>query len=274
MVVVAAAREPFLMGSPLSEPGRTPNKVLHRERLDHRFAIAVKPVTVEQFRRHLAANRAAEMEFDAGGQAAAFLRRYSPEDECPIIIVSWYQAAAYCNWLSEQDGLAKDQWCYEPAGQGMMAVKRNYLSLSGYRVPTEAEWEYACRAGAITAYCYGQAEELLSKYSWYLGNSGQRSRPVGQLKPNDLGLFDVHGNIAQWCLDLQGSARVFRGGSWGDAPRAAGRRAGAGSRRRTGSSAWASGLPEFRLARVSRGEWFTLPGAQAGSRDGAEQSAA
>jgi formylglycine-generating enzyme required for sulfatase activity len=192
--------------------------VLHRERIDHHFAIAAKPVTVGQFRRYLAANPAAETEFEARGQAAAFLRRYSPEDDCPLIIVSWYQAAAYCNWLSEQDGLAKDQWCYERTVQGQMRVKPNYLSLSGYRVPTEAEWAYACRAGAITAYCYGQAVELLGKYSWYQANSGERARPVGRLKPNDLGLFDVHGNAAQWCLDLVGSGRVIRGGGWGIAP--------------------------------------------------------
>jgi formylglycine-generating enzyme required for sulfatase activity len=219
MVVLPGPVE-FLMGSPLGETGRSPDEPLHRQRIDHPFAIAAKPVTVAQFRRFLDHSPpAVQTEFDGGGQAASFLRQYAPEDDCPIIIVSWHQAAAYCNWLSQQEGLALDQWCYEPnprARAGLeMKLKTNYLRLIGYRLPTETEWEYACRAGAVTSYCFGQGDELLGKYGWYPLNSGQRTWPTGLLKPNDLGLFDVHGNVSQWCLDLiGGSDRVIRGGSW------------------------------------------------------------
>jgi formylglycine-generating enzyme required for sulfatase activity len=68
-------------------------------------------------------------------------------------------------------------------------------------LPTEAEWEYACRAGAVTSWYYGESEELLEKYACYLSNSFYRSWPVGSLKPNDFGLFDTHGNVWTWCQE-------------------------------------------------------------------------
>src|SRR5262249_45059949 len=117
-----------------------------------------------------------------------------------------YEAAAYCNWLSKEEGIPEDQWCYlrndsEKYEKGM-TVRPNYLSLRGYRLPTEAEWEYTCRAGAVTARFYGETDELLPKYAWYAKNSRDRwLRPVGTLKPNDLGLFDMHGNDYEWCQD-------------------------------------------------------------------------
>src|SRR5262249_48087218 len=86
-------------------------------------------------------------------------------------------------------------------GPTTVTLKENYLSLSGYRLPTEAEMEYATRAGTVTRRYYGETEELLEKYSWYLKNSKERSWPVGSKKPNDLGLFDLHGNVYAWCQD-------------------------------------------------------------------------
>src|SRR5262249_38961775 len=80
-------------------------------------------------------------------------------------------------------------------------LKAKYLSLQGYRLPTEAEWEYACRAGAVTSRYYGETEELLPRYGWYQNNAGERSRPVGSKKPNDLGMFDLHGNTFTWCQE-------------------------------------------------------------------------
>jgi formylglycine-generating enzyme required for sulfatase activity len=75
------------------------------------------------------------------------------------------------------------------------------VGLCGYRLPTEAELEYACRAGAVTSRYYRQAEELLAEYGWYLKNSKERSWPLGGKKPNDLGLFDMHGNVWNWCQE-------------------------------------------------------------------------
>ena len=99
--------------------------------------------------------------------------------------------------MSEQEGIVKEQWCYEPNEKGEygpgMKAKDKYLELSGYRLPTEAEWEYACRAGTVTSRYYGLTDTLLAKYAWYEANGQNRTWPVGSLKPNDFGLFDMHG---------------------------------------------------------------------------------
>jgi hypothetical protein len=123
----------------------------------------------------------------------------------PVENVPWVVAAAYCNWLSEQDGIPKDQWCYEPNEKGEyasgMKMATNYLQRTGYRLPTKAEWEYACAAGADTLFSFGQGEELLGKYAWFVLNSQAHVHPVGMLRPNDLGLFDMYGNVAEWLQD-------------------------------------------------------------------------
>jgi formylglycine-generating enzyme required for sulfatase activity len=200
MVVIPGPVE-FLMGSPSTEADRGAVESQHKRRIGRTYALAAKAVTVREFRRFLKANKL-EAWFEGGGQAAPLMKRYSPEEDGPIILVDWYKAAAYCNWLSKVEGIPEDQWCYQTNPQGQVtALKAKYLSLQGYRLPTEAEWEYACRAGAVTSRYYGETEELLPRYAWYLKSSGERTRPVGSKKPNDLGLFDLHGNVYTWCQE-------------------------------------------------------------------------
>src|SRR5262249_34825436 len=83
---------------------------------------------------------------------------------------------------------------------------------TGYRLPAEAEWEYACRARAVTSRYYGETEELLPRYGWYLKNSGERSWSVGIKKPNDLGLFDMHGNVWTWCQETFAAYSTMKDG--------------------------------------------------------------
>jgi eukaryotic-like serine/threonine-protein kinase len=187
----------FVMGSPRTEAERADgpegqSERQHRRRIGRTFALATKEVTVAQFRRFR--------------NDHAYNKQYAPTDDHPVNGVSWYDAAAYCNWLSKEEGFPPDQWCYEPdpnAGyaEGMRPAP-GYLQRTGYRLPTEAEWEYACRAGAVTARYYGESEELLDKYAWYTQNShNQGMQRPGSLKPNDWGLFDMLGNALEWCQD-------------------------------------------------------------------------
>ncbi len=183
----------FSMGSPLSEPGRYSEETPHRQPINRRFAIATKEVTVEQYQRFLKENpKIAPLEIDT----------HSPEPTGPMNAMTWYEAAAYCNWLSEQEHLKP---CYEPISEGGyaegMKIRAYALEQPGYRLPTEAEWEYACRAGAVTSRYYGRSVELLGKYAWYLQNSQDRAWPCGQLLPNELGLFDMLGNVYEWCQE-------------------------------------------------------------------------
>ena len=138
---------------------------------------------------------------------------YSPTNNCPINCVSWYAAIAYCRWLSEQEKVADDQMCYPPISEikDGMQLPRDYLTRTGYRLPTEAEAEYACRAGTFTSRFFGSADALLPAYAYFRDSSGDHSWPVGSLRPNDLGLFDILGNILEWCQDSRAQQDKFKG---------------------------------------------------------------
>jgi formylglycine-generating enzyme required for sulfatase activity len=191
-MVVIPAWEPFKMGSPPTEKDRSFNEPQHQRRIGRTFALAATAVTKEQFLRFMPKFSHTQM------------MRY-PEPTCPIGGVTWYVAAAYCNWLSKEEGIPEDQWCYLPNDKNEyadgMKLAPDYLKRTGYRLPTEAEMEYATRAGALTSRYYGETEELLPKYAWYMKNSNEMTWPVGSLKPNDLGLFDVQGNVSTWCQE-------------------------------------------------------------------------
>ena len=132
------------------------------------------------------------------------------EEEMPSLMCSWFQAMTFCKWLSLKTGTT-------------------------YRLPTEAEWEYAARAGSTTPYFFGDDPDGLEDYAWYEDNSDDEARKVGQKKPSPWGLYDIYGNVAEWCIDFydpqtyaerakknpapnqfldKGKVHVARGGSW------------------------------------------------------------
>ncbi|TWU48847.1 Serine/threonine-protein kinase PknB [Rubripirellula tenax] len=184
----------FVMGSPPTQPSRSTYEMLHRNRIDRHFAIAAREITVEQFHEFIE---------QVPSINHTFTERDAPDATCPQTSVTWYEAAAYCRWLSEQEGVPEDQMCYPPIPEikNGMVVPDDYLGRTGYRLPTEAEWEYACRAGTRTSRHYGNCDELLDQYAWFSANSEDRTRPVGTLMPNDFGLFDMHGNVQEWCQE-------------------------------------------------------------------------
>lgn len=179
----------FKMGSPADERRREPLEPLHRRRIEYSFLIGVHEVTADQFLKYRP-----EMEFDP---------IVCPDRHCPAGSLSWIDAAKYCRWLSEQENVPEDQMCYPPMDQIDVGLvfPADFLSRTGYRLPTEAEWEYVCRGGTTTRYYFGDDERHMSEFGWWIGNSQERTWPVGGLRPNLFGLFDLQGNIQEWCQD-------------------------------------------------------------------------
>ncbi|MEU6887409.1 SUMF1/EgtB/PvdO family nonheme iron enzyme [Streptomyces viridosporus] len=132
-------------------------------------------------------------------------------DRLPVENVSWWDAVRFCNALSRREGLTPAYDLRDDAGTAEWNT-----SADGYRLPTEAEWEHACRAGT-TGPRYGRLDEI----AWYRDNAGGRIHPVGGKRPNAWGLYDVLGNVWDWCWDVYdaevyGAYRVLRGGGWAD----------------------------------------------------------
>ncbi len=157
----------------------------------------------------------------------------------PVVNISWNDAIMFCNLLSKKAGL-KEYYSVSNSGQ---IVSCN-LDSNGYRLPSEAEWQYACKAGT-PGYTYGERQKI----AWYNENSNGQIRDVGKKEPNAWGLYDMLGNVWEWCYDLYdekvyGSYRIFRGGSWAEAARGC----GATCRRRSHPTFYIDDLG-FRLAR-------------------------
>jgi len=141
----------------------------------------------------------------------------------PVEQVRWSDAVRYCNARSRSEGL---QPCYN------LKIWECNFDANGYRLPTEAEWEYACRAGTKTTYFFGNSPSKLKNYAWFKENSGGKPQPVGKKRPNPWGLYDMYGNVWEWCNDFYkvdyyqegpqenpkgpktGDNKVVRGGAW------------------------------------------------------------
>jgi formylglycine-generating enzyme required for sulfatase activity len=193
----------FPMGSETAEdPDSYDNEQPpHRVRITHPFYLGATEVTQGQYRAVMGQNPSS----------------FNGSDDLPVETVSWNDAVAFCEKLNEKE--------------------RALLGGDIYRLPTEAEWEYACRARSTTRYSFGNDAASLGDYAWITGNSGGKTHPVGQKRPNAFNLYDMHGNVYEWCQDVYSadyyrasppadppgpvgaSARVVRGGGWDYNPR-------------------------------------------------------
>jgi serine/threonine protein kinase/formylglycine-generating enzyme required for sulfatase activity len=202
MIVVPGPLE-FSMGSPESEPLRDNGgkpEILHQRRIGRTFAVSDREVSLEQVRRGPPPHPRTDPAI-------------SPDSRCPATFISWYDAARYCRWLSELEGIPPEQMCYPPVEEIKpgMTLPADGLERTGYRLPTEAEWECVCRAGTETAFHFGGDPRLLAAYGWYMANSNEHVHPGGGLKPNAWGFFDLHGNAIEWCHDPFGPYPVEGG---------------------------------------------------------------
>jgi eukaryotic-like serine/threonine-protein kinase len=195
MMIVHGPRE-FDQGAPATETERDLSEELRHVRLPHSFAISSHEITAEQFQRY------------QPGFPLAFVVSSTPD--CPASNVTWLDAVKYCRWLSEAEGIPNEEMCYPPIDQIKIDFQppEDWQRRIGYRLPTESEWECACRAETKTARFFGESGTGLDHYAIYNANSQDKLWPVGSLRPNPWGLFDVYGNVLEWCQDAT-SGRTF-----------------------------------------------------------------
>ena len=187
----------FKMGSPLNEKDRSDDEWLSA----YFHQGPQKTVTISK-PFYMGVYEVTQLQYNAVmGANPSHFKEWSH----PVESVSWDDAVAFCKKASEKTGRT-------------------------VRLPTEAEWEYACRAGSTTRFSFGDDERTLGNYAWYSGNSDRKTHPAGQKRPNAWGLYDMHGNVWEWCQDwyagyanptetdprgpTSGQFRVLRGGSW------------------------------------------------------------
>ena len=212
----------FTMGSPTDELCRLPCEMLHWVTLTHAFYVSTTEVTQAQWRAVMGWN---ESYFDGFN--------------LPVERITWFDAVKYCNQRSTREGLTPAYMISDASYDGNHITGATVTwnpSADGYRLLTEAEWEYTCRAGSTTAFSYGEisgcdseSDPNLDPVGWYAGNSGRQTHVVEIKGPNAWGIHDMHGNVWEWCWDWYGDyegswtdpvgpssglSRVKRGGSW------------------------------------------------------------
>jgi formylglycine-generating enzyme required for sulfatase activity len=209
---VRVAEGQFSMGSPSHEAGYKPYEgPVHDVLIAESLAVCARTVTVGEFKEFL---------LETGRPPLPNIDPFSPDNNHPVVAITWDEAQEFGRWLTD--------W---------LDRKVNWTELGnpGIRLPTEAEWECFCRAGTTTAYSFGSDRELLRKFAWYEENSDFKTQPIGCLRPNQFGLFDVHGNCWEWCVDTfnnyigsaapqsadntQQTLKCLRGGCWNLHPR-------------------------------------------------------
>jgi formylglycine-generating enzyme required for sulfatase activity len=202
MKLVLIPKGTFMMGSPESEQGRQKNENQHEVTISKDYYLGVYEVTQAHYEKVIGKNPSYFQGAVVGNENA----------DLPVEMVTWDDAVEFCKKLSD--------------------LSEEKKTGREYRLPTEAEWEYACRAGSKTAYSFDDEEGLLPEYGWFNRNSSRRTHTVGLLEPNGWGLHDMHGNVCEWCSDRhgeypkgaisdptgpkEGSDRVYRGGCWGN----------------------------------------------------------
>ncbi|MCB9925569.1 MAG: SUMF1/EgtB/PvdO family nonheme iron enzyme [Planctomycetaceae bacterium] len=171
----------FMMGSPdTDKDSRRNERPQHRVRITQPFYMGINLVTQREYEQVMGDNPAT----------------YNGEDQRPVETITWHDAVKFCNKLSELDGL--DQFYDIDIDSQNVSV----IGGTGHRLPTEAEWEYACRAGTSTKWSCGDDTETLSAAAWYGRELPDGTRLVGEGEPNQWGLYDMHGNVWEWCWDL------------------------------------------------------------------------
>jgi formylglycine-generating enzyme required for sulfatase activity len=175
----------FQMGS---VTGRSVEQPVHTVSITRPFYVSKYAITFDQYDEFHEETRSGSPLPDDDGRGRGTQ---------PVVRVTWYDAVAYCNWLSERAGLIP---CY--SGRGI--TTKCDFSANGYRLPTEAEWEYAARGGHRSQGFTYAGSDNVDEVGWYLNNSGGERQPVGQKRPNELGLYDMSGNVWEFCWDWYG----------------------------------------------------------------------
>jgi formylglycine-generating enzyme required for sulfatase activity len=219
LVLIPAGR--FKMGSPVDEKDRNDDEPLHWVLVTQPFYLGKYEVTQEQWEKVMGANPS-----------------YFKDARNPVENVSWNDAQEFLKKVNEQCESPFSPATAVGAGVKPAPTNEKCRARAPFRLPTEAEWEWACRAGTRTTFCSGDTAESLANVAWFRANSGSTAHPIGAThpvgtrKPNAWSLYDMHGNVFEWCEDwygeyaggrshvtdpvgpATGSVRVLRGGSW------------------------------------------------------------